>query len=54
MIFLTRDGNYIEINRSTYINDIMYYHRIITARGYKVNPYQNDTNNKLIDIGKRR
>jgi hypothetical protein len=54
MLFLSRDGNYIEINKSNYVNDIMYYQRIMIVRGYKTTQYNNDTNNKLVDIVKRR
>jgi len=54
MLFLSRDGSYIEINKSNYINDIMYYQRIMQVRGYKLKPYHNDTNNKLMNIVKRR
>jgi hypothetical protein len=54
MLFLSREGNYIEINKSNYVNDIMYYQRIMIVRGYKTTQYHNDTNNKLVDIVKRR
>ena len=54
MLFLTREGNYIEINKSNYVNDRMYYQRIMIVRGHKTIQYNNDTNNKLVDIVKRR
>jgi len=54
MLFLSREGNYIEINKSNYVNDIMYYQRIIIVRGYKTTKYHNDTNNKLVNIVKLR
>lgn len=54
MLFLTREGKYVEINKSNYVNDIMYYQRIMIVRGYITAQYHNDTNNKLVDIVKRR
>ena len=53
MLFLTREGKYVEINKSNYVNDIMYYQRIMIVRGYITTQYHNDTNNKLVDIVKR-
>tara|TARA_B100000530_G_C15578095_1_gene337261 strand:+ start:301 stop:462 length:162 start_codon:yes stop_codon:yes gene_type:complete len=53
MLFLTSEGNYIEINKSNYINDKLYYDAIITVKGYIIKePYKN-INAKLVNIIKK-
>jgi len=53
MLFFTAQGSYIEINKTNYINDKVYYEAIMTAKGVNIIELQKNINDKLINIIKK-
>lgn len=53
MLFLTAQGNYVEINKTKYVNDTLYYEAIMTAKGLNIIKPEKNINDKIINIIKK-
>ncbi len=53
MLFFTAEGSYVEINKTNYVNDKLYFEAIMTAKGVKIIEPQKNVNNKIINIIKK-
>jgi|TARA_B110000285_G_scaffold58332_1_gene66758 hypothetical protein len=54
MLFLNKDGTYIELNKTDFNNDKKYYQAITKVMGHEVILTLNNTNDKLENIIKRK
>ena len=53
MIYVSKNGKYIEINRINFYNDIEYIKKLLKVKNININVKKNNIENHILDISKK-
>ena len=54
MIFITKNGKYVEINKTSFNNDSEYIKKILEVKKININIKNFDITNHILDVAKKK